>query len=57
MRYTRNIRRGLYEAPSYVLNQLRYDFQSMELEMENGIAWEDVKRKMILRMWLGDMCE
>jgi hypothetical protein len=57
MRYTRNIRRGLYEAPSYVLDQLRNDFQDMEFQMENGIAWEDVKRKMIMRMWLGDMCE
>ena len=55
MRYTRQLRRGLYDAPSYVIDQLRYDFQEMELQIESGTPWEEVKRKMIMRMWLGDV--
>ena len=57
MRYTRQLRRGLYDAPSYVLDQLRYDFQEMEFQIQNGTPWEDVKRKMIMRMWLGDVVD
>ena len=57
MRYTRQLRRGLYDAPSYVLDQLRSDFQEMELQIENGVPWEEVKRKMIMRMWLGDVVD
>ena len=57
MRYTRQLRRGLYDAPSYVLDQLRYDFQEMENQIQNGTPWEDVKRKMIMRMWLGDVVD
>jgi len=54
MRYNREIRRALYRCPPVVLDQLRNDFRFVERDIENGDSWENIKRKMVMRMWLGD---
>ena len=57
MRYDRETRRAMMNTSPVVLDQLRQDFRLIELDISEGISRDIVKRKMLARMWLGDMCE
>jgi hypothetical protein len=57
MRYNRQLRRAIYRCPEVVLDQLRMDFQLIEINIRKGMPWELEKKRFGMRMWLGDICD
>ena len=55
MRYTRHVRKSLCNAPPFVWGQLREDFRFAEKECAYGVSWDTAMRKMVVRMWLGEI--